>query len=174
MSIKAGIKGSLDGDHLLASSYTKSTTSTADAMLSWSQTSYPPDGLTFTFTPPEDCQAPSAQPTNLNIKSTSTAVSGTFTKSETADHYLVLLNNSANLTALPENNVFYAAGDTLGDARVLAYTAPTRHSTVATFLTAPILIIFMLLELILSACMVLNITPRHHLLVRQRPYLVLL
>jgi hypothetical protein len=123
LMLKAGIKGSLDGDHLLASSYTKSTTSTADASLRWSQTSYPPDGLTYTFTPPEDCQAPSAQPTNLNIKSTSTAVSGTFTKSETADHYLVLLNNSANLTALPENNVFYAAGDTLGDARVLAYTA---------------------------------------------------
>jgi hypothetical protein len=121
MSLKAGIKGSTAADHLMAASFTESKSSLDESMLSWSSTSYPADGRVFTFTPPEDCIAPSTQPEGLKLTSSSTAVNGSFTKTTAADHYLVLLNKSKDLTVLPEDNKMYATGDSIGDARVLDY-----------------------------------------------------
>ncbi len=124
---KIGIRGTGDDRLLKSSSFSDAEFSTSESILSWRQTSYPADGLTYTFTPPEDCAAPTIQPTGLNLTSTSTAVSGSFAKSDGSDHYLVLVSKDATLAQLPTNGVTYAAGDSIGDARVVSY------DTVATF-----------------------------------------
>ncbi|MGN0237085.1 MAG: T9SS type A sorting domain-containing protein [Lepagella sp.] len=84
-----------------------------------------PGGKTVTLTPPSDCAAPSAQPTDLEITTTSKKVEGAFVASEDADHYLIIYTDGSDLTATPEDGVSYADGDQLGNATVVKYTTDT-------------------------------------------------
>lgn len=138
LAIRAGIKGNSD-DRLIIRSKNDSwagvldTTIDADKTIEWNEKSYPADGLICSFTAPENCVAPDTQPTGLNLTGGSISVSGNFIKSPAADHYLVLMNNSASLTALPEDGISYEAGASLGDAVVISC------DTINTFATTELL-----------------------------------
>lgn len=128
--MRIGLKGTA-GDVLTAgTSFSSPVARTEVAQIAWNNDSYPADGLTYTFTPPADCEAPAAQPTAIAVTPGSTSIEGSFTPEATADHYLVLLSESATLTELPQDGTFYAEGDVLGNAQVLQY------SDAATFATA--------------------------------------
>lgn len=89
----------------------------------------PASGTTYTFSKPKPCVTPTAQPTLLQLSSTSSAVSGSFTKSTDADRYLVLLSRSEALSDIPADGQTYAAGDTIGDARVLSFSADSTFAS---------------------------------------------
>ncbi len=121
-AFKIGIRGDY-GDLLTKDgSFDSDLFVVKDASIRWKSNQFPTDGLTYQFNAPEDCAAPSAQPTDLKLASTTLGVSGEFKKVDVADHYLVLLNKTAELATLPEAGKIYEAGDSIGDARVLAYS----------------------------------------------------
>lgn len=131
ISLKIGVKGE-DEDRLLvkSSNYKTVTGSTSSStLISWSNTCYPADGLTYTFTPPAECEAPASQPTNLKYASTSIQITGSFTKTTAADHYLVLLSDKSSLNVLPTDGKMYTAGDSIGDAVVLGYTTDSTFTS---------------------------------------------
>ncbi|MEI6822775.1 MAG: T9SS type A sorting domain-containing protein [Bacteroidota bacterium] len=72
-----------------------------------------------------NCGIPTAQPTNLILTRDNTSVSGSFTASASADHYLIVRSTSATLTATPARGTAYITGNTLGDGTVVAYQTDT-------------------------------------------------
>lgn len=132
MFMSIGLRGDVEGDVLtLSDSYSGGTVSPGDrTTITYNATSWPADGITYTWTPPEECTTPTAQPAgDVTLTATSTSLEGSFVANGEADHYLVLLNRDGALTELPADQTVYAAGDSLGDARVLAYTTGTEFST---------------------------------------------
>lgn len=130
-AMKVGIKGRGTDRLYLSGTYTDFTLTTRpDASLTWNNSTYPADGQTYTFTPPADCEKPTAQPTALQLASFSTRIEGSFAKTEAADHYLTLIAEGGALSQLPEDGKEYAPGDAIGNATVVAY------DTLATFATA--------------------------------------
>lgn len=129
-SVKVGIKGDgsdrlfLDGD---CTDFTPSTS--AGAMLTWNNSSFPADGQTFTFTPPADCEKPAAQPTGLRLQGYSTRVEGSFEPEATADHYLTLITKGKQPAGTPADGTMYATGDSIGNALVVAYDTLTTFAT---------------------------------------------
>lgn len=96
-------------------------------------TGTPANGTTYTWKAPAPCKAPTAQPKGLQLSATSSAVNGSFNKSADADKYLVLISESEpNQDAVPADGVNYNAGDSLGNARVAAFTKDTTFSTADT------------------------------------------
>ena len=83
-------------------------------------------GLTYTFTPPADCVEPSSSftCTGANIKTNSFSMEWDWADFSDADHVLLSLLKSGTREA-PVDGVYYTAGDSLGDALVLAYTTDT-------------------------------------------------
>lgn len=130
VSLKIGIKAT-DTDRLtLSKSFAEPVpTCNDDPLIKWDNENYPVDGQTYTFTPPADCEAPAAQPTALVVNSGSISIEGSFTPSATADHYLTLLTDKPEITKLPEDGTFYAAGDSLDDALVVSYDTLTTFAT---------------------------------------------
>ncbi|MDR0714679.1 MAG: fibronectin type III domain-containing protein [Bacteroidales bacterium] len=121
-----GLKGSSPGNvHLRISSWSESSKAAElpgihiqDTRITGSVS----DGLTFTFTPPANCSAPSGQPTDLTFDPpTSTGISGRFTATASADHYLTVISESAD-PVVPQDDRFYAAGDALGNGTVISYS----------------------------------------------------
>lgn len=128
--VKVGIKGTDDDRLMLNKSFSDFTLDTGTMVsIDYSNDSYPADGQTYTFTPPADCSAPAAQPTGLVLNPRSDNVSGSFTPSVSADHYLVLVSENATLADMPADGMTYAPGDRIGDAQVVAY------DTLAAFVT---------------------------------------
>ncbi|MGM9815582.1 MAG: fibronectin type III domain-containing protein [Lepagella sp.] len=84
-----------------------------------------PGGKTVTLTPPSDCAAPSAQPTDLVVTSTSKQIDGSFTAVDDADHYLIVYTDGSDMTVAPEDGTAYAKGDVIGNATVVDYTTDT-------------------------------------------------
>lgn len=127
---RLGIRGQ-EGDYLIkADSFADDAFSTeANSYISWRGTSFPADGLTYTFLPPEDCSTPAAQATALTATATSTSLSGMFTPTDGTDHYLTLLSQKATLDQLPTDGATYAEGDSIGSARVLGYSAEASFAT---------------------------------------------
>ncbi|HTX88257.1 MAG TPA: T9SS type A sorting domain-containing protein [Bacteroidales bacterium] len=85
----------------------------------------PPNGLTFTWTPPPPCATPGAQPTALVLTPTTTTVSGSFTASPSADSYLVVRSLSSSLGASPVDGTVYTVGATLGSGNVVSWGSTT-------------------------------------------------
>ena len=82
----------------------------------------PLSGFNYTY-----CTSPALQPTNLTLTPSVNSVSGTFTHSNTADHYLIIRSTSDTLIATPLNGTIYdisSAYDALGDT-VVAYQSNT-------------------------------------------------
>lgn len=137
--VRVGIKGNnndlhmryYDGDCNWQSTIKSSEDASDDMMLKWNKDCGLTDGLTFTFTPCADCATPATQPTDLIVAPTSDTMSGRFTATEGADHYLVVLYPTAPTAAdVPVDGTYYAAGDALGAGTVVAYTSGTEFSTV--------------------------------------------
>lgn len=81
-------------------------------------------GKTVTLTPPADCSTPTEQPTNLMISTTSNQIDGSFDESD-ADHYLIVYTDGSDLTDIPADGTYYAAGDVIGNAKVVDYSKDT-------------------------------------------------
>lgn len=142
-SFKIGILGDID-DRLMLSDFSSGATTTNDKLISWSQSSYPADGVTYTFIAPEPCVTPASQPTALTLNAKTTSISGSFTPTADADHYLVLASKDATLTELPVNGTTYAAGETLGNATVIAATEDPSFSSSSTFTASTAYNVFVL------------------------------
>lgn len=126
---RIGIQGT-NGDHLLKSgSFTDNNFSSSSSSISWNSSTKFTDGLTYTFEAPDDCATPAAAATALELTATTTQIDGSFTAATGADRYLVLLSKSGELTTAPEDGKLYAAGDVIGDATVLAFSANTTFTT---------------------------------------------
>lgn len=130
LSLKVGAKGD-DGDILLlADSYTDFTLGSNDGnSIPWNNDLYPADGQTFRFTPPADCEKPAAQPTELVMNCYSTRIEGNFKATDAADHYLTLITADGTLSEMPADGTFYSAGDSIGNALVVAYDTATVFAT---------------------------------------------
>lgn len=82
----------------------------------------PASGLTFTWTPPPPCVAPTAQPTALVLTPFATSINGSFTAaSPAADDYLVVRSLSSTLSATPVNGVTYVPGASFGGGTIVSY-----------------------------------------------------
>ena len=129
-SMKVGLKGEGSDRIYLDGDWTDYTISNGESdMLTWSNTVYPADGQTYTFMPPEDCEKPASQPTDMKLTSFSTHVEGSFTKTDAADHYLTLVAPGDALTEMPADGVTYSAGDKIGNATVVSYDTLSTFST---------------------------------------------
>ncbi len=126
------IHGTDDDMAMLSGSWADPTLGTKESTIELSQANYPADGMVYTFEAPGNCAAPTEAPTELALTATSTAISGNFVPSGDADHHLVLLSQDATLSTLPENGKFYAAGDIIGNAHVVAYTTEDNFATADT------------------------------------------
>lgn len=116
--MRIGILGDAN-DFIQVQSWDGSVYSARNNSISYSATSYPVDGTVYTFTAPEPCVAPFVAPSNLVLTSTTTQISGTF-DTVTADKYIVLATTEDALTEKPANGTKYAAGDELGNAKIIA------------------------------------------------------
>lgn len=133
--VRVGLKG-LDTDVNLRFSsknnWNDTTTSSStdnNNTLSWGAGIYPANGLTYTFSIPQDCEKPVSQPTALTLSSTSLKINGSFTASATADHYLVVMTEGETLNTLPADKKFYKADDMLGNGKVISYSTLTTFET---------------------------------------------
>lgn len=122
LNVRAGIRGTGDDYLFAADSWTEPVADANMGDITFTYDQAPADGLTFTFTPPTDCAAPSAQPTELVLSATSTGLSGEFSAAADADHYLVLLSEEKTLSELPADGKFYEKDEVLGNSQVLAYS----------------------------------------------------
>lgn len=116
--MRVGILGD-SRDFVLVRAWDGSSYSASDGRIVYSPTSYPQDGTVYTFVAPEPCVAPFAAPSNIVLTSTTTQISGTF-DAVTADHYLVLATTEDALSEKPADGAKYAAGDEIGNAKVIA------------------------------------------------------
>lgn len=120
-TIKIGLAGD-QGDVLLKDGYFDDDAVSSSAYgLNWSSYSYPADGLTYTWSVPKDCETPTAQPSGLQLESNSNTVTGSFAAQAEGDHYLVLIDRAETLDLQPVDGTTYAAGDSIGTARVVGY-----------------------------------------------------
>ena len=78
-----------------------------------------PEGLKYTFTLPEPCQAPTASVSDLALTATSTMVTGEATVEEGAADGYIVVASTAEITGVPEAGT-YAVGDDLLGGKVLA------------------------------------------------------
>lgn len=137
LAIRVGIKGDSD-DRLMVGNENNlwgddlGTTTDADRTMEWNEKSYPSDGLICSFTASENCVAPDVQPARLNLTGGSISASGSFTKSPTADHYLILMGRSASLDVLPEDGISYKTGNLLGGATVISCDTTDTFATADT------------------------------------------
>lgn len=134
-STRVGLKGS-DEDYHLRISTTNDWSNTQMAVIgatsttiNWQNGCFPADGLTYTFTIPQDCGKPASQPTDLKLTSSSVSIKGSFTPSSTADHYLTVITEEQALSSAPADKKTYKAGDMIGNGKVIDY------STLAAFET---------------------------------------
>ena len=86
-------------------------------------------GLTYTFTPPAECETPSAYLVLKRLVPKTSSFSLEWSNFTDADHALILLTSTPQLTENPVDGEYYAAGDSLGNAYVLTYTTDTIYNT---------------------------------------------
>lgn len=128
---RVGIKGTGKDAHLRYSSSDDFTNTELNNnnQMGWKNTANIPDGLTYTFTAPAECVVPTAQPTALQLNPSSIGITGGFTATTSADHYLIVMTTTATLSQMPQNGVTYAKDDVLGNGTVISYTTETSFAT---------------------------------------------
>lgn len=122
-TVKLGLKGTTTDFHtrITDTDWTNTTKSASiSSACKWSETCFPKPGLTFTFTPPAGCLAPVAPATQLKLTPTTTTVTGKFTRTTAADHYLVVATTTEKLESFPVKAVNYVAGNSIGNGYVVA------------------------------------------------------
>ncbi len=135
---RVGIKGTGTDSHLRYSSTSDFTDTqfSATGTMSWNSSANIPDGLTYTFTPSADCETPTEQPTTLELMATSIGITGSFTETETADHYLIVMSSSAALSQTPVDGVHYSKNEEFGNGIVIDYTTGIEFATPTTLNSA--------------------------------------
>ncbi|MEI7981082.1 MAG: hypothetical protein WCI71_05485, partial [Bacteroidota bacterium] len=118
-------------DRMTTTNWAATTAGTSNSSTcTLSTTVFPASGLTFTFTSPTPCIAPTNQPTNLVLTPGSTTIDGSFTAAAGSDSYLVLRSTNPSPTATPVDGTPYPAGTVLGnDTAVYAGPNTTFSST---------------------------------------------
>ena len=116
--MRIGILGDAN-DFIQVQAWDGNTISARDNSITYNATSYPVDGTVYTFAAPEPCVTPLVAPSNIELTSTTTQISGTF-EAVTADKYLVLATTEEALSEKPVDGTKYAAGNELGNARIIA------------------------------------------------------
>ncbi len=109
-------------DCMLVHAYDGSASGGKDQFIRYDADNYPADGTTYTFLYPEDCTTPVGTLSDLQLATTTSQISGTFTAAD-ADHYLVLAGTEAPADVQPVDKKKYAVGDELGNAKVIAVVA---------------------------------------------------
>lgn len=130
--VRVGLKGADDDLHLrtaAADNWQNTVKAEDGSTINWNSDSNLADGLTFRFTACDDCVSPAAQPSSLTLSPTTTSVSGSFTASPSADHYLVVMTESPTMSAQPEDDVFYKSGDIIGNGTVVSFLSATEFRT---------------------------------------------
>lgn len=128
--VKVGLRGYGKDRLLLSESWTQPVLSLDEtASINYSPTSYPANGLTLRFLPPSACETPGKQPAGLSLTASSTDIQGSFEPAASADHYIVLLSKEEKLSELPTDGKLYAAGDSIGNAQVIAMSSLTTFNT---------------------------------------------
>ncbi|HPO62029.1 MAG TPA: BNR-repeat neuraminidase N-terminal domain-containing protein, partial [Candidatus Kapabacteria bacterium] len=80
----------------------------------------------FDGIPTNVCAAPANQPTNLELNSTLTTITGGFVAAASApDGYLVVYSTSSELSSNPVNGTAYQTGDNFGNATVMQRSSST-------------------------------------------------
>ncbi len=126
--MRIGILGD-PGDFLQIQSYDGSVISANDNSISYGSDSYPADGTIYTFVAPEPCETPATAPSNLELTSTSTQISGKFTAGS-SDHYLVLAaSGDMAVIPTPADQTKYKVGDVLDNAKVIAVVEGTEFTS---------------------------------------------
>lgn len=127
---KVGLRGASSSD------YTNRTAS-GNATSNWSNTTpgtfsssgiatnysfLPQSGLTFTYTQPVACTAPTTQATNLVLSNTGIIINGSFTApTPAADRYLILRNLAGTTPNAPVNGTIYTTGQNTDLNSYVAY-----------------------------------------------------
>ncbi|MDR1683105.1 MAG: hypothetical protein LBS25_06935, partial [Candidatus Symbiothrix sp.] len=133
LSANVGLKGATLGNSFYTTASNSSNWLTASAattgVMAFKGVTIP-EGLTYTFTPPPACVAPTSAPTNLQLTATSSSISGTFTKAEEgADKYIVLFGETPVLVGTNDKLVdgtVYNLGDPINNKwKVVHYGAET-------------------------------------------------
>lgn len=78
-------------------------------------------GLTYTFSTPVPCVAPTVQPTAMVLTPGATIINGSFTPASGAENYLVIRSLNSSLSALPTDGVRYTVGTSLGGGTIDYY-----------------------------------------------------
>ncbi len=83
------------------------------------------DPLTGSFTtlPLPVCVTPASQATNLSFQTSNNSVTGTFNLAGNGLNYLVVRSSAASLNALPQDNIDYGPGASLGGGTVVSNNA---------------------------------------------------
>jgi hypothetical protein len=127
---KVGLRGTASNDYVnrtasgtTASNWNNSTAGTiSSAGIPTNYSFLPSQGLTFNWTPPAACVAPTAQPTSLNLSNTGIIINGSFTASSPAsDKYLILRNLVGTTPNPPVNGTVYSTGNNTSLNSYVAY-----------------------------------------------------
>ena len=127
---KVGLRGTASNDYVnrtasgnTSSNWNNSTAGTnSSSGIATNYNFLPSQGLTFNWTPPSTCVAPTAQPTNLNLTNTGIIINGSFTASApAADKYLVLRNIAGTVPNPPVNGTVYTTGNNTSLNSYVAY-----------------------------------------------------
>lgn len=94
----------------------------------WLEAAMITSGITYTFTPPAACEAPTSPFEITDLVATTNLVSLQWKPLADADHVLLLLSKDYMLTEEPADGKFYEEGASLGGAQVLAYTTDTVYA----------------------------------------------
>lgn len=136
-SPQVGLRGASNSDFnnrlssgTSTSNWASSTAGTSNSnSMTLNTTSLPTAGLTYTWTPGQNCIAPPAQPSALNLTYAGTTVNGTFTPVADADTYLVVRTANGITPDMPEDGVSYTTGTGLGGTIVAVTATPSFSSS---------------------------------------------
>lgn len=118
-SRQVGLRGATNADFINRTSTTTWTGTTAGASNS-SSVSYststttpnmPPSGLTFLWTAPQPCVAPSAQPSSLVLTPGAASIGGSFTAASPAAGGYLVVRTATNVAPVPVNGTLYTLGN---------------------------------------------------------------
>ena len=129
--MRIGILGD-EKDFVQVQSWDGTLVSATDKNISYSVDSYPQDGMVYTFVAPDPCVTPAEAPTDLQLTSTSTQISGTFTPGS-ADYYLVLVTTESELSEQPVDGSKYVLNQEVGNAKVIAIVQNGEFTSPQTF-----------------------------------------
>ena len=127
-TVEVGLKGASDSDYnnrmsggTNSSNWTNSSAgNSVYSSMTMNSTSLPASGLTYVWTPPAACTAPTTQPSALNFTYSGSTASGAFTPA-TADSYLVVRTQNGAIADAPQDGIVYTTGTGLNGS-IIAIT----------------------------------------------------